>query len=257
MKNMKRKYENNPIVEVVCEFQLSPDTPWDPTIPGVIYEKIRDKYKNKGEQNLQSIEFTAADQGQGMTQKIRTQQRAVFLTEDKKTAIQVGQKLLAINRFSPYKTWEEFKPEIDLAFSALTNTVDDITGFQRIGLRYLNKIEIPGIDASSLKWLIDYFEFRPFFGDNLPQTYKNFIAGFVASVHDGRDDCKTQLAMGTSDKFDTAVVILDMDYFFAKPQSFLKKEEALAWVDDAHTEIKKIFEGCITDRLRALLKEIK
>ncbi|MGC8838175.1 MAG: hypothetical protein ACP5UM_07135 [Anaerolineae bacterium] len=37
---MGRKYKDPPLMEAVCEFRLAADSPWDLTIPGLIYEKL-------------------------------------------------------------------------------------------------------------------------------------------------------------------------------------------------------------------------
>jgi uncharacterized protein (TIGR04255 family) len=38
---MGRKYRSPPLVEALCEFRLTPDTPWDMTIPGLFYETVK------------------------------------------------------------------------------------------------------------------------------------------------------------------------------------------------------------------------
>ena len=35
---------NPPIIEAICEFQLMPDSPWDLTIHGLIYETIKNTF---------------------------------------------------------------------------------------------------------------------------------------------------------------------------------------------------------------------
>lgn len=247
---MSRKYENSPIIEAVCEFQLSSDSQWDLTVHGFIYEKVKDVYKNKEERRIREVELTNIPEG--LKQKVSIHERTLFLTDDKKTFIQIGQKLLAINRLAPYQTWKEFKPEIDRAFIAMTNTVE-VKGLQRIGLRYINKIEIPSKTID----LDKYFEFKPSLGKNLSQiTFESFVIGFVVSFFDGRDSCKVQLTSVESAQPDKCAFILDLDYYLAKPQT-VSKDETLVWVENAHQKVEDIFEGCITDSLRNIFKEIK
>jgi uncharacterized protein (TIGR04255 family) len=49
---------------------------------------------------------------------------------------------------------------------------------------------------------------------------------------------------------------LDFDFFLAKSQTVSIKQ-ALEWVDNAHQEVEKIFEGCINERLREIFQELK
>lgn len=52
---MGKKYKNPPIVEVVCEFRLSDDTLWDLTIPGLLYEKLKDEFLHREQRLFQEV----------------------------------------------------------------------------------------------------------------------------------------------------------------------------------------------------------
>jgi len=246
---MSRKYGNDPIVEAVCEFRLMPDSEWDLTIPGLVYEKVRSDFPNKEQRIIQEVELTQSSQG--IQQNTRTRERAIFLTNDRKMFIQVGPHLLAISCLKPYPTWEGFKPWIEKAFNALAHTVD-VKVLQRIGLRYVNRIEIGGKPVK----LEDYFEFYPFLGQNLPQDMLNFNMVCVLPFFDGRDSCRVQLTNAVPDEFGNIVILLDLDYFLSQPLAFLANQ-ALEWVDSAHQEVEDIFEGCLAERLREIFREVK
>ena len=47
---MGRRYKNPPIVEALCEFEFISSQPWDLTIPGLIYEKVKDEFPDKRQQ---------------------------------------------------------------------------------------------------------------------------------------------------------------------------------------------------------------
>jgi hypothetical protein len=36
----------------------------------------------------------------------------------------------------------------------------------------------------------------------------------------------------------------------------VKPAEALAWVEEAHSQVEEVFEGCITDKLREMFEEV-
>ncbi|MGQ0654564.1 MAG: TIGR04255 family protein [Betaproteobacteria bacterium] len=44
---MPKKYKNPPIIEAICEFRFSETSPWDLTIPGLIYELVKDKFPKR------------------------------------------------------------------------------------------------------------------------------------------------------------------------------------------------------------------
>jgi len=244
-----KKYANPPIIEAVCEFRLTHDSAWDLTTPGLVYEEVREDFPNKEQRLIQEVEMTPGPRG--LDQKIRTSERILFLTNERKTFIQVGPHLLAVNCLKHYPTWGEFKPRIEKAFRALTHTVD-IKGLQRIGLRYINMIEIPGQSIN----LDIYFEFRPFLGQKLPQNMLNFIIGCELPFFDKRDSCRVELTRAVSDKPEISAFVLDLDYFLVQPQT-VSADQALEWVETAHQNLEEIFEGCITESLREIFQEVK
>ncbi|HWP93153.1 MAG TPA: TIGR04255 family protein [Thermodesulfobacteriota bacterium] len=246
---MPKKYLNPPIIEAVCEFRLSSNSKWDLTIPGLIYERVRNEFPNKEQRLVQEVEITQGPQG--VQQQIRSSERVLFLTNDRKTFIQVGPQLLAINCLKPYPTWEGFKPLIEKAFNALIKTVN-VDKLQRIGLRYINRIEISSPSIN----LDDYFEFRPFLGKSLPQDMASFIVQCSLVFFDGRDSCKVQLTNALPEKPENLGFLLDLDYFLAHPQT-VSVDEAIEWVEGAHQKVEEIFEGCITQSLREIFQEDK
>lgn len=241
-------YTNPPITEVICEFRFTPDTEWDITVPGLMYSDIKDTFPKKDNRVIQNVEIPS----QGSDKKevvVQQSNRAVFLTEDGNTQIQIASRLLAITRLKPYTTWEDFNANVEHAHSKLSKNVD-IRGVQRIGLRYINQIEIP---LSSVD-LEDYFEFRPELGRRLSTTsLVEFIIGCVQPYADGRDLCRIQLRSAIPTSPDSVAFTLDLDYFLAKSGEIMP-DQALSWVDDAHRKIDEIFEGCIKEPLREIFR---
>ena len=246
---MKRKYASPPIIEAVCEFRVSQDSEWDATVPGLIYEKVSKDFPNKERRVFQEVELTGSQEG--TEQKVTINERVLFLTSDKKTFIQVAPNLIAVNCLKPYPSWDGFKLRIRNAFEALISTVS-VKGFQRIGLRYINRITVPGERVN----LDEHFEFRPFLGPKLPQNMLSFFLGCELPLLDERDVCKVQLTNAIAEEPNTRALILDLDYYLAQPQA-LQVDNALSWVNDAHENLYDVFEGCISDRLRILFQEVK
>jgi uncharacterized protein (TIGR04255 family) len=244
---MGKKYAKPPIVEAVCEFRLTPETQWDLTIPGLLYEKLKELFPQKEQRVIQEMELIQGPEG--WQQQIRSSERIILFTEDRRMLVQVGPRLLAINVLKPYPYWEGFKSRIGMAWENLQVAVE-VQGLERIGLRYVNHVELPGQSVE----LAEYFEFYPFVGPRLPQQMVTFLVGAEFSYADGRDRCRVQLApiQGSGDK---SLFMLDIDYFLAQPRA-VKPEEALAWVEEAHTRVEEVFEGSITDKLREMFEEV-
>jgi uncharacterized protein (TIGR04255 family) len=246
---MTKAYRNPPLIEAVCDFRLMPDSPWDLTIHGLIYEKIKKSFPHKEQRLIQEVEINQG--AKGIEQQVRISERSVFLTADKTIFVQVGPHLLAVNCLKPYPRWERFKPTIEEAFHALISSTE-VKGLARIGHRVINHIEIP---LTSLL-LDDYFEFRPLLGSSLPQNMASFILGCVMPFNDNRDFCKIQLTNGIPDVSGHRAFFLDIDYYMEKSDG-IPFSHALGWVEQAHRQVNDIFEGCITDRLREIFQEEK
>jgi len=243
------KYNNPPIIEAVCEFKFAEDTNWDMTIPGILFGEIREEFPHKEQHLIQEINVLTKS-APAKTQ-IRKIELARFLNDNRTTLIQIGPRILSINQLKPYNTWSNFKSYIEYAFNKLNQTIE-LTAIQRIGLRYVNKIEIPvkGID------LANYFEFRPSFGGNLQRNYNSFILGCIFPFHGDQDSCKVELTGAVPESDDASGFMLDIDYSLVKPQS-IPIIQSLEWVDRAHEEVEKVFEGCISSALRELFSEVK
>jgi len=244
---MGKKYKKPPIIEAVCEFRLTPDTPWDITIPGLFYEKVKDTFAQREQRTVQEVELTQGPQG--LEQRIHTSERIMLFTEDKRMLTQLAPRLLVVNALKPYPAWQGFKPIIEKAWSALQKVVE-IRGLQRIGLRYINRVEVPTSEVE----LSEYFEFYPFIGKRLPQKMISFITGSEFAYAEERDHCRIQLTPVPSSSEQWSAFMLDIDYFLAQPCA-VQVSDAISWVDEAHGRVAEVFEGCITDRLRELFEE--
>jgi uncharacterized protein (TIGR04255 family) len=242
---MSRKYRNPPIVEALCEFRFEPGAPWDMAIPGLVYERIRDNFPKR--RQVKSVEVSVAAGPEGIGQQVLTADRMQFLREDEKALIQVGPNLLAVNHLKPYPTWQEFLPLIRQGFDAYL-TAASPKGIQRIGLRYINHIELSGERVE----LADYFEFRPFVGERLPHDYSLFIVGIQIPFENSRDVLRLQLLSAAPDAI---AVMLDLDYFLAQPGG-VSQGNFFEWIEVAHGHVEEVFEACITDRLRQMFEEV-
>ncbi len=131
----------------------------------------------------------------------------------------------------------------------------EVKGLERIGFRCINRIELPGEEG--VVRLSDYFDFYLTSGPRLPQAMASFIAGAEFPYKEGRDHCRVQLTPAADSRSgEKSVLMLDIDYFLAQPLA-IEVAQALQWVEEAHTRVEEIFEGCITDRLRELFEEVK
>jgi uncharacterized protein (TIGR04255 family) len=242
------QYRNPPIIEAVCEFRFSPDTKWDPTIPGLMYGKLKSDFPIRESKLEQEIEMQVDDGG--VKHRIKTpSQKAVILANDRKSLMQIGARILSINHLKPYPGWERFKPKIHQAFNTIKE-ITDIVGIDRVALLYIDKIEIPGNTIV----MEEYFNFSPALGSSLPQNFINFIIGCEFPYSNKRDICKLQLTSAIPDNPDNSAFILTTEYYLAQ-KNVISPESALDWVEDAHTIVRDQFKGCITSKMEDLFNK--
>jgi len=242
------KYKNPPIVEAICEFRFSKETKWDPTIPGSVYEKVKDQFPHKESRLEQQVVLKTEETG--FNQNLVASQRALMLSQDRSSLIQVGQHLLSINHLKPYSGWENFRPKIKMAYDTLGG-ITKINGIDRMALVYIDRIEIPGKRIE----LEDYFKFYPQSGPELPHDHTNFMIGVEFPFKEKRDSCRLQLTSAMATKKDHLALLLTTEYYLAKQKS-VAPDNALGWMEDAHTQVRELFNGCITEKLEDLFERL-
>lgn len=244
---MGRKYHNAPIIEVVCEFIFTPNSPWDLALPGLIYERLRNTFEKRTQETIVAVEVTP-----GISNTLpafRTEERIRLTQADEQAFIILGKHSISIHHVKPYPSWEKFFPLIRQAFESYTSVAEPV-GIHRIGLRYINRIEVDGgrVEPS------EYFSLYPYVGPGLPEDYSEFATRVLFPYQGGRDLLKVELASGKPDRPNTMVSFLDLDYILAQPDS-IEPNDAMAWIVDAHNHIENVFEESITNRLREQFRE--
>jgi len=238
---MGKKYEKPPIVEALCEFRFT-ENPWRIIYPGLIYEQIKDDYPDDNPLKCQTLE----------SGRIVIEDRFQFLKKDTTGIIQMNRHLLSIHVLNCYTSWNNFFPEIQRIFQIYKNIVKP-QKLNRIGLRYVNKFDI---DTKIIP-VEHFFNFYPFLGKNLPQTHGQFDMNVLIAYEEERDFLKLSQKTIPPQKEDTMSILLDLDYFTTSLKGNINLKKILTWIDTAHENLERAFEGCITDELRKEFKEVK
>lgn len=248
---MGKKYRNPPIVEALCEFQFLSDQTWDLTLPGLMYEKIKEEFPDKKQQEGIRFQFAATEKG--VEQKIEpTPSRTQFYRKDKTALIQIAPDLLVINQLKPYPSWNKFKPMILNNFEKY-KSITNPKRFRRIGLRYINVVEFKNVQKIKFE---EYFQYYPFIPGGMLQNYSSFLMKVEFPYEDDKEQLALSLATTPSKEPDTISLVLDVDYSMMNPQ-FISFDKISDWLDKAHERIEKAFESCITDKLRETFEEVR
>lgn len=245
---MGKKYKNPPIIEALCEFRFQPGLAWDTAFSERIYESVKADFPKK--RFAQSFEASVAFAPEGHQQQLKSSPRWQFLQADERALIQIEANLLSVNHLSPYPTWLEFLPLIREAFDTY-RAVAEPKGIHRIGLRYINQIEIVGQQVT----LEEFFNFFPTLNWQAPgQSFVAFSTGVHIPFDEARDILKLQMSSGASNNPDALGVLLDIDYFTGKSGE-VGFDQAFDWIEQAHNRVEEAFEGCLTDSLKKTFGE--
>jgi uncharacterized protein (TIGR04255 family) len=245
-----RRYRRPPLVEAFCEIYFS-GSEWDSTIPGLFYERVRHQFPDKSaaEQLTVELQFPPAK-----AQILPEQPRIIFARTDKTRLIQLTRDLLVVNQLRPYTSFEDWR-EIVLATVGIYRELARPTGFNRLGVRYVNRIEIP---VRPTEWpkppmrMEDYFRVYPEVPVELGRSHGPFMLQMMLMPAIEPHQLTLSLGFQPSGRPDLFTFMLDL-YAVAPLAADERAADRLAeYLDAAHTNVVYLFENSITDATRNL-----
>ena len=156
------------------------------------------------------------------------------------------------SRLAPYQSWEPFRDEARRLWE-ITRTVVKPGTYTRVALRYVNRLELPLPFSDFKEYLLTVPEVAP----TLPQALSTFFMQLQIPQVDIQamlilnQQLLPQVLQGTQPV--VAPVLLDIDLF--KEIDLPQNEEGM-WnlLETLHFKKNATFEGCITDKTRALIR---
>ena len=247
---MTPQYENAPLREAVCEFRFIPGSPWDAAIPGLFYSTLSDVYPKRvpvPQDSAGSISVEVpADRGFVLPNAVVEELR--FWREDEDGVIRLRPHTLSVSHYRPYRSWEEFRPEVEQILAAYRK-IGNPSGIERIGLRYINDFDFDGAAEGTRIDIEDYFQFAPAVGPTMRQDMANFSVAVHYLFEENRDTLRVQMQPMPSGREGIQLLRLDLDYFLNQPGQ-VSFEAVSGWLDFAHAKIHETFESCLKDEIR-------
>ncbi len=245
---MSKIYENPPVVEAICEFRFEPGQPWDITVPGLVYAKLKDEFPKRREPSFPAEWLPGpAEVKQTLASQLA---RIQFLREDEQALVQVADNFLSINHLRPYPTWQVFRQMVSRALAVYREIVLP-QGFRRMGLRYINRIAVPEERVEIESFLVAV----PRIPARLPQVFTAW-AQRVEVPFEGANGVLALQTGSVQGEEAAQAFLLDLDFATLKPQE-VALDQAMVWVEQAHGIVENAFEECLTDKARELFKEEK
>ncbi len=237
---MGEKLKNPPLVEVVCEFKFDPESSWDWTIPGQLFDHIKEEFPERSDVKGIGVEIRLDKNKQAATNIRPAPERVQLKRADTSAMVQVGENLLAINHFPPYPGWGTYK---ELILQILNKYYELGQGeaalLKQLGLRYINRIEAP-----PYPFLIeDFITLKPSLGGVLDRKLKNFFQRYEIQHDDPKGILVHQT--GINEKDDKVFLMVDLDFTSTDVQNLNKVQEVEDWLGLAHDRIYESFRASL------------
>jgi len=244
---MPRQYRKAPLVEALCEVAFKGREPWDWTVPGLLYERVKADFPVK--RQAQSVDVVV-ESSAGIHQQVR--QYMQFLRQDETALIQIRPDLLAIHHLPPYPGWDSFKQLILDQMDHYRHTVNP-EAITSIALRYINRIEI---EAERIA-LDDYFMSVPLLPDPIPQIFQDFV--FQTNIPYEAPPSVMRFVFGTvpqNQELGKLGFLLDLRMASLEGND-LMAEEVSDWIESAHMHIETAFDSVLTEKThKEVLEEV-
>ncbi len=247
---MGRLYENPPLVEALCEFRFLTTQEWDLTLPGIFYQEIKRELPRKQEQNAFELQVKPGRSIDMPEIGGTVQPRVQFLSDDETRLVQLGPGMLSVNQLQPYGKWHDFKARILHTVESYYRVAAP-SALARIGLRYINRVDIPAERPVSR-----YFVYRPHLPEDIRQEPKNILLRTEIEHKQSNGILLYTLASTPSEKDHVHSLLYDLD-FVTLDAADLGLGGISEWIERAHSHIEAAFEAGISDELRATFKECR
>lgn len=172
----------------------------------------------------------------------------VFYSEDKKQIFQARLDGFTMSRLAPYGSWTPFRDEARRLWEKYRSIVNPIS-INRLAVRYLNRLDLP-LPLDDFK---DYLLTVPEVAPDLPQGLEGFFVRLQIPQQDIPVTLLLSEAIVEPARDGVVSVVLDIDMYRNKE---VPSDEESIWdfFEVLHDRKNDVFEACITDDTRELIK---
>jgi uncharacterized protein (TIGR04255 family) len=243
---MTRSYRNPPVVEALSEVFFE-GSAWDPTIPGLFYDRVRDQFPGRGQRKDIQIELTVGSR-EASSRTTHGDPRSEFSNSDRSRLVQVGRDLLVVNQLRPYPHYVDWRP-IVLDMCGVYRELAKPASIARATMRYLNRIPVP--DTFQME---TYFRMYPEVPPEIGGGHGAFLMRLeLPALHATH---RLILTFGWASPEPDSEHALMLDLYDVAPIQGADTFDGLAQtIDEAHANIERAFEGAITPELRSRFGE--
>ena len=240
------QYKRPPITEAVIEIRL------EDSLSKKVVEKIRSRLK-KNYESSEKISYIEVmlDPRKKELKKIPEEFEGYKLTsKDQTDVVQIRPNAMACSRLAPYNGWENFEPWARGNWGIWRKTAKH-TKIKRIGVRYLNRIDIPFRKGDKID-VEDYLTIFPEYPEpNLLTSFTKYTMQIMGSFSTEGFYLIINTNVVRSPLIDHLSIVLDLDL---SPQEEVPQKNDKVWemINQMRDYKNNAFEMCITDKAREL-----
>lgn len=251
---VRRRYQSPPVAEALARFAWTEPLAWNVTTPGLLFERVRKQYPAAPDARA-VMEAEMNPQGAGPASagfEFRTgPQQMVFKNEAEDRLLIIGPHDMSVHGLPPYEGWESLEQRMFAAIAGVEHLLPDEPTVKQIGLRYINRVELPTINIRFSDYLtLDL---------SLPPGFPQAISAFMDRIEVIYPDEPVTLAFtwaSTAAPEGSSAWILDLDLTAIPPEP-LTLADAREMLNNLKVKETVAFEGLLQDSLREAFHEIR
>lgn len=243
----KRRYSQPPILEAICEIHFAPERQLSREMIEMLMPVWKDGYPEQNVVEEKQVQLHMDMKGMRATEGNRGH-KLICRSADQLRLVQLASSFLAVNQLRPYQGWEEGFRDVILARWKNLQEVCPMEQVSRIGLRYINRIEIP---QHPLQWE-EWFNFPLPLPGNLRHPSGHFHLLFQQPLSEGMRSI-INIASAQPAPTGCTWVMLDLDVVLEAPIPAADLPRELERVHGPHS---LAFEEYVSDKLRELFEPV-
>ncbi len=242
-------YSRAPIVEAIIEIRC--DLPAEVNLNSLKGAVDPDEYPGVG--NQVEVTGTLDISDAGVRNETATQQTGfAFTRSDSQRIVHAGLKRFAYSALRPYDRWSTFSREAWDAWLVYQRAVKPSRA-TRLGVRYVNRIEIPDPMVEIRDYLRTAIDVSPY----LSQMVEGYFLQVQVPLQSYRAAATVTSTLVEPDRVDTTVLVLDIDAWQRTDIDFSTEDSPAViqqGLDNLRNAKNYVFEACITDATRGLIR---
>jgi uncharacterized protein (TIGR04255 family) len=242
-------YAKAPITEALLDIRVELPTNVQLSTLLSLYQSIESEYPHL--ENMLAVESSLTTGPSVITQTKTAFTGYRFWSADRKKVFQARLDGFTFSQLEPYESWDILRKDAQKLWELYKSAVKPKC-IKRVALRYINRINLPlPLDDFS-----DYLRTIPTISPQLSQSLSDYLMQLIIPQEDlGGSLVLTEALIPPTEEDDQNLlpILLDIDLFCEvdlQPDSY----DYWELLETMRTRKNEIFEACITDKTRELIK---